>query len=76
MTPNYLSYLATTLVLIGVYYISKPKLRGQYIMLLADAIWFSYALLTMQYALAVQSLVLFAISCTAVVNWKKAGIKL
>lgn len=30
---EYLSYLATALVLSAVYYISKPKLRGQYLIL-------------------------------------------
>jgi len=76
MSPSYLSYLATGLVLLGVYQISKPRLRGQYVMLLADAVWFSYALLTEQYALAAQSIVLFFISVSAVRNWSKAGIKL
>ena len=72
----YLSYLATALVLIGVYYISRPKLRGQYIMLAADGVWLTYALLTEQYALAIQSVILFSISLSAIPNWKKEGIKL
>lgn len=70
-----LSILATSLVLLGVYYISKPKLRGQYIMLAADLIWLLYSILTHQWPLALQSIVLFTISVFAVKNWKKAKIE-
>lgn len=72
----YLSYFATALVLLGVYYVSKPKLRGQYMLLGADASWLTYALLTKQYALATQSIILFVISFTAISNWKDKGITL
>lgn len=71
-----LSYLATGLVLSAVYYISKPKLRGQYLILAADLTWFIYAIFTKQYALALQSTVLFCIGCSAVINWKRKGIPL
>jgi hypothetical protein len=69
-----LSYLATALVLLAVYYISKPKLRGQYLILAADTTWFIYAIYTKQYALALQSAILFVIGVSAVQNWKKTGI--
>lgn len=73
---EYLSYLATALVLLAVYYISKPKLRGQYLIIAADIVWFTYAIYTKQYALALQSTVLFIIGVTAVRNWKAQGIGL
>lgn len=72
----YLSYLATILVLLAVYYISKPKLRGQYLILAADLTWFIYSIFTQQYALALQSAVLFTIGLTAVRNWTAKGIEL
>lgn len=70
-----LSYVATALVLGAVYFISKPKLRGQFMMLSADATWFVYSVATGQWALAAQSVVLFIIACTAIKNWKREGIK-
>lgn len=75
MSVEWLSYLATALVLTSVYLISKPKLAGQYLILVADATWLTYALSTRQWALAAQSTVLACISYTAIGNWKKAGIK-
>lgn len=72
----YLSYLATALVLLAVYYISKPKLRGQYLIVAADITWLTYALLTNQYALAIQSTALLCIGLTAIRNWKSQGIGL
>lgn len=72
----YLSYLATALVLLAVYYISKPKLRGQYLIITADITWLVYAISTQQYALGIQSLVLLCIGITAVRNWKQKGIEI
>lgn len=72
----YLSYLATALVLSAVYYISKPKLRGQYLIVGADIIWLVYSFLTEQYALSIQSIVLLIIGLSAISNWKKKGIEL
>ena len=72
----YLSCVATSLVLFGVYYVSKPKLRGQYLIVGADITWLIYSILTKQYALAVQSLVLLVIGVTAIRNWKQKGIEL
>ncbi len=71
---NFLSYLATSGVLLGVYFISKPKLRGQYIIVGADVMWLVYSLLTKQYALTIQSVVLLAIGLSAIENWRKQGI--
>lgn len=71
-----LSYIATALVLLGVYFISKPRLLGQYVMLFADLTWLTYALLTNQFALAIQSVVLLCICLSAIKNWKRQGIKL
>lgn len=72
----WLSYLATALVLSAVYYISKPKLRGQYLIIGADITWLTYGLLTEQWALAIQSIVLLCIGISAVKNWKQKGIEL
>lgn len=71
-----LSYLATALVLSAVYFISKPKLRGQYLIIAADITWLIYSCLTLQWALAIQSLVLLIIGISAVKNWKEKGIPL
>jgi hydrogenase-4 membrane subunit HyfE len=70
-----LSYLATALVLSAVYYISKPKLRGQYLIVSADITWLAYSLFTKQWALAIQSVVLLIIGISAIKNWKKKGIE-
>lgn len=70
----YLSYFASALVLLAVYYISKPKLRGQYFIVIADVTWFIYSLSTKQYALALQSMVLLIIGMTAIYNWRKKNI--
>lgn len=70
----YLSYLATALVLLAVYYISKPKLRGQYLIIAADITWLTYSICTKQWALALQSLVLLTIGLSAVNNWTKQNI--
>lgn len=72
----YLSYFATLLVLLAVYYISKPKLRGQYLIVSADICWLIYSIYTSQYALAAQSLVLLIIGISAIKNWTKKGIPL
>jgi hypothetical protein len=64
------------LVLSAVYYISKPKLRGQYLILMADFTWLVYSLLTKQYALTIQSTILFMIGVSAVNNWRRKGIEL
>lgn len=70
-----LSYLATALVLTAVYFISKPKLRGQYLIVAADITWLTYSLLTKQWALSLQSVVLLVIGLTAIRNWKLKGIE-
>lgn len=73
---TYLSYIATALVLLAVYYISKPKLRGQYLILAADISWFIYSGLTEQWGLFIQSFVLMCIAVSAIKNWKLKGIPL
>lgn len=70
-----LSYLATALVLSAVYYISKPKLRGQYLIVAADITWLVYAISTKQYALGIQSIILLTIGLSAIRNWRKQGIQ-
>lgn len=70
-----LSYLATFLVLSAVYYISKPKLRGQYLIVAADITWLVYAISTQQYALGIQSIILLTIGLSAIRNWRKQGIQ-
>jgi hypothetical protein len=71
---TFLSYLATCLVLLGVYFISKPRLRGQYLIVCADSAWLIYACLTKQYALAIQSVILLTIGLSAIRNWRKSNI--
>ena len=72
----YLSYLATALVLSAVYYISKPRLRGQYLILAADITWLIFSASTGNYALALQSIVLACIAVSAIRNWSRGGIPL
>jgi hypothetical protein len=72
---EYLSYLATALVLSAVYFISKPRLRGQYLIVAADITWLIYSASTSQWALALQSAVLLCIGISAIRNWKKENIK-
>lgn len=74
--PMYLSYLATILVLFGVYYISRPRLRGQYILVAADLTWLLYSVLTHQWALTLQSIVLIKFAVEGIRNWRREGIKL
>ena len=69
-----LSYIATALVLLSVYFISKPKLRGQYLIVCADCTWLIYSLLTKQYAITVQSVILLMIGLSAIRNWRKNNI--
>lgn len=71
----WISYLATALVLLGVYQISRPRLKGQYIMIVADALWVTYSMFTKQWALAAQSAALLYISYTAIAKWRKEWIK-
>ncbi len=72
----YLSCIATVGVLSGVYYIAKLKLRGQYILLLADFTWLTYSLFTHQYPLTAQSIVLSTLNIMAIRNWRAKGIEL
>lgn len=76
MSISWLSYLATTLVLTGVYYVSIPLTRGQYFILAADLCWFTYAACTKQWGLMAQSTVLTYINFTAIRNWTKKGMPL
>lgn len=69
-----LSYIATALVLIGVYLISRPRIEGQYVMLLADVTWLAYAIITKQWPLALQSIVLLTFAISAIRNWRKKGV--
>lgn len=73
---EFMSYLATGLVLSAVYFISKPKLRGQYLIIAADCTWLLYAAITGQWALGIQSIVLLTIGISAVRNWKRQNIPL
>lgn len=71
---TFLSYLATALVLLAVYFISKPRLRGQYLIVCANVTWLIYSLFAGQYALTVQSLVLLVIGLSAIRNWRRNKI--
>jgi hypothetical protein len=72
---EFLSYLATALVLLAVYFISKPMLRGQYLIVGADVTWLTNSLLTQQYALSIQSIFLLIIGLSAIKNWSAKKIE-
>jgi len=67
---------ATLIVIIGVYLIAKPSIRGHYLMLAAQGLWFTLALHSNLPYLATQSIVLALLEVRAIYNWKvkKIGI--
>lgn len=72
----YLSYLATALVLYAVYNIACVRMRGQIAIFFADVVWFIYAASQHQWALALQSVVLFCIAIKGIRTWREKGIPL
>ncbi len=70
----FLQIFGTTLVIFGVYYITIPKIKGQYLMSFAQIVWFSYAMFANTPALAVQSIILFIFSLKAIKSWRKKNI--
>lgn len=71
----WLSYVATALVLYAVYSIAHLRMRGQIAIFFADVVWCIYAVSQHQWALAIQSVVLFCIAVKGIQNWREAGIK-
>lgn len=67
---------ASILAIIGVWYISIPKFRGQVFMLAAQMLWIFHSLIKESPGLLVQSLVLFALNVKAIYSWYKKGIGL
>lgn len=66
--------VATILVIVGVWMIGTPNITGQWLMLVAQIIWSTYALMTKQYFFTIQSIVLIGFSIRALYRWKKQGV--
>lgn len=67
--------LATIIVLVGVWYISVPRLMGIYLMGIAQILWTIFAIVKGAPFLALQSIVLLGFNIRAIYNWKKKGIE-
>lgn len=72
---DFISLSATLCVIIGVWFLAKPILLGQYVMLIAQTLWISYSLIKPEYNLLPQSITLWVINVKAIFSWKKRGIK-
>lgn len=72
----YFSYFSMLLTIAAVYYVGKPKLRGQYLMLVAHICWMIYSIRQEQGAMFCQSLILFLVTIKAVNNWTIKDIEL
>jgi hypothetical protein len=64
-----LQYAALFLVIVGVWLIAEKDVAGQYCMLAAQVLWLVIALKRKMVGLALQSLVLFGITCRAAYLW-------
>lgn len=73
---SYLENIAVLLVIVGVYYIGKLNVFGQYLMAVSQVIWFIFAIYNNLYGLAFQSVILFVLALKAIQNWnRKLGEK-
>jgi drug/metabolite transporter (DMT)-like permease len=70
-----LEFLGAILVIIGVFYISKPKRVGLWWMLGAQIVWIIYSAVTGLLFLTVQSSYLLYLNIRGLINWKKKGIE-
>ena len=66
--------LATILVVVGVWYVGTPHIAGQWLMLFAQLIWLPYSVITKQYFLGLQSLILTIFAVRALKRWKEQGV--
>jgi len=72
MTPALtLEYLATALVLAGVWLIGGLSVRGQWLMLAAQFVWLAVAVQKGMWGLAAQSAVLTAFTGRSIVAWRR-----
>lgn len=74
MVLETIQQIAVVFVFAGVWCISIPQFKGQWYMLIAQALWITYSLGTKQWPLAIQSIVLFLINIKAIHNWKTKNI--
>ncbi len=74
MITNYIEIIAFTAVVSGVYLISKPRIEGHYIMIVAQILWLTLALTSNLSYLAFQSLTLLVLEVRAIYNWKQKNI--
>lgn len=74
---TYLEMSASTLVIVGVWYISVPKFRGQVIMLAAQILWILHSITVKSPGLFLQSIVLCLLNLKALHSWhtKKVGLE-
>ncbi len=78
MTFDYvmgIEFIATVLVLLGVYFITVPKVLGIYIMILAQIFWTIFAYIKGAPFLLLQNVILMCFNFRGIRNWKKKGIK-
>lgn len=69
-----LEIVATILVVIGVWFIALPNIKGQYMLIVAQALWTIFAIAHWHVFFAIQSFVLLVLNCYAVYNWRKKGV--
>lgn len=68
-----LEILATALTLDAVWLIGSMDIRGQWLMLAAQAAWFAFAVAGGHWFFAVQSVVLAGFTVRAIRKWKRAA---
>ena len=66
---SHLELAASVVTVLSVWFVSGKDITGQWIMLLAQVLWFVFALRNRHAWLAVQSLVLFAFTVRALFVW-------
>jgi nicotinamide riboside transporter PnuC len=67
--------VATAIVLVGVYLISIPNIKGLYCMFISQILWAVFAYSKGFKFLLLQSVILFLINIRGIYNWRKKGIK-
>ena len=69
-----LEIIATVLVLVGVYLIAIPNIKGQYLLFIAQVLWCIFSAINMHIFLCIQSFVLLILNLYAIRNWLKKGV--
>lgn len=70
-----LELFAVTSVFFGVWFISKPDIKGLWAMFFAQVAWAIHGFKSGQTALGIQSIVLFIINIKGILNWKRQNIR-